>query len=142
VPEFTEIIFGYGHRNVQATHHSTIEFTTDKHLSKNGDCILVVAADRGLGDLNREFKDTMKKPNAKLKVIIEAAGISEEIRAEGSPALTLAHPKEIVLRKSDYISERTLGLKADKAAKDLNRELIQRLKDPKQQAKITLTVFV
>ena len=136
----TEVIFGFGHVNVQATHHATLEFTKDTHLSSNGDCIFVVAADKGLADLSAEFKAALKKPHAKLTVKIEAGEVSDEIHANGSPKLALTHPREMVLRKSDFASDRTLGVHADKAAKDLSRALAEKLRNPKQQAKITLTV--
>jgi hypothetical protein len=45
-----------------------------------------------------------------------------------------------VIRKSDYISNRTLAIRSDKAAQDLSRDLVQKLKNPKQKAKITLVV--
>jgi hypothetical protein len=138
----TEVIFGFGHENVQATHHSTVEFTKDTHLSRNGDCILVVSADKGLADLSAEFKAVLKTPHAELTIKIEAGNISDEMHALGSSQLTLTHPQEMVIRKSDYASNRTLGIHADKAAKDLSRELAEKLKNPKQQAKITLTVQV
>jgi len=48
----------------------------------------------------------------------------------------------MVLRKSDFPSDRTLGIHADKAAKDLSRDLVEKLKNPKQQAEITLIVQV
>jgi hypothetical protein len=54
--------------------------------------------------------------------------------------LELTHSQEMVVRKSDYASDRTLGIHADKAAKDLSRDLVEKLKTPKQKAKITLTV--
>jgi hypothetical protein len=135
-----ELIFGYGHENIQASHHSTVEFTKDKHLSKNGDCILVVAVDKGLSDLSCEFKEALRKPNAKLTVKIEADNVSDEVHAKGSHQLTLTNPLEMVLRKSDFASDRTLGIHADKAAKDLSRELVEKLKNSNQQARITLTV--
>ena len=136
----TEIIHGFGHENVLATHHTTLEFLREKHLSKNGDCILVVATDKGLADLSPKFKETLRTPHAKLTVRIEAADFWEEIHAQGSPDLTFMNPLEIVLRKSGYTSDRTLGIHADKAAKDLSRDLVEKLKNPRQQAKITLTV--
>jgi hypothetical protein len=46
----------------------------------------------------------------------------------------------MVVRKSDYTSSRTLAVHADKAAKDISRELVEKLKNPAQKAKITLTV--
>jgi uncharacterized protein len=138
--QVTEVIFGFGHENIQATHHATVEFTKDAHLSRNGDCILVVATDKGLADLSPEFKVALQQPHAKLTIKIEAGGISEEIHAHGSQQLVLTHPQEMVIRKSDYPSDRTLGIHADKAAKDLSRELVEKLKNPKQKTKITLTV--
>ncbi len=135
-----EVVFGFGHPNVQATHHATVEFTKDHHLSRNGDCVLVVSVDKGLAEFSQEFKDALRKPNAKLTVKIEVAGLTEKIQAQGSPHLVLSNPTEMVLRKSDFPSDRTLGIRADKAAKDLSRELVERLKSPNEHAKITLTV--
>jgi uncharacterized protein len=134
-----EIIFGFGHENVQATHNSTIEFTRDFELSKSGDCILVVSLDRSLADLSSEFKFVLKSPRSKLTVKIEAGDLSEVIRAQGSPKLSLIHTMEMVLRKGDFVSDRTLGLHADKAAIDVSRELVERLKNPRQKVRIILT---
>ena len=138
--KITEVIFGHGHKNVQAIHHSTVEFTRDTELSRNGDCVLVVAADKGLADLSNRFRETLKKPQSKLIIKIEVDGILEEIHAKGSPKLRLNHSREIVLRKSDFVSDRTLGIHSDKAAIDLSRALVEKLKNPQQRAKITLTV--
>jgi len=134
----TEVIFAYGHRNIQAAHHATLEFTKDTRLSKKGDCVIAVAADKTLSDLSLEFKEALRKLGAKLTVTIEADGISEHVQAYGSPQLTLSHPREAVVRKSNYISDRTLAVGADKAAQDLSRELVEKLKNPRQRVKITL----
>ena len=135
-----EIIFGYGHENIRATHKTTLEFTKEKHLTKKGDCIIVVAADKGLADLSREFKENLQKPNAKLTILIEAGGITEQVQACGSQKLVLSHPTDVVLRKSSYLCARTLAIHADKAADNLSRELVKKLENPKQKVKITLTV--
>jgi hypothetical protein len=139
-PEIIEVIHGFGHKNVQSTHHATLEFTKETQLSRNGDCVLVVSADKGLMDLSVQFKTALKKSHTKLIVKIEADGVLEEIHAQGAPNLDLSHPIEMVLRKSEFTSDRTLGIKADKAAGDLSRELVEKLKNPLQQAKITLIV--
>jgi hypothetical protein len=99
-----------------------------------------VAADKALADLSAEFKENLSKPHAKLTVTIEADGLSEQVTAHGSSQLILSHPTEMVLRKSDYVSSRTLGIRADKAAIDLSRALVEKLKNPSQKVKITLTV--
>ena len=138
--DISEIIFGYGHENIRATHKSTLEFTKDTQLTRKGDCIIAVAADKGLADLSREFKENLQKPNAKLTISIEADGITEQIQAYGSPQLVLTHPSDAVIRKSSYLCARTLAICANKAADDLSRELVKKLINPKEKVKITLTV--
>ena len=105
-------------------------FTKETHLSKTGDCIVAVAADKAAADLSQTFKDALRKPNAKLTITIDADGLTEQINASGSPKLILTHPTDIVIRKSDYISDRTLAIHADKSSNDLPRELVEKLKNP------------
>ena len=138
--ETRENIMALGHENIQAIHPSTLMFTKEKHLSKTGDCVVGVASDKAVADLNQKFKDALRKPNAKLTIIIEAGGLTEQINASGSPKLILTHPTDIVIRKSDYICNRTLAIRADKSANDLPRELAEKLKDPRQKITITLVI--
>jgi hypothetical protein len=121
-----------------ATHKTTLEFTKDTHLSKKGDCIVAVAADKALADLSAEFKENLRKPHAKLTILIEADGAFEQVNAHGSPRLILSHPTDMVIRKSDYVCNRTLAIHADKAAQDLSKALVEKLKNPQQKVKITL----
>ena len=138
--ETEEVVFGYGHTNIQATHKTTLEFTKEKQLSKRGDCIIAVAADRAVADLGPKFKANLQKPKAKLTILIEAGGIAEKVQAHGSGQLILSHPADAVVRKSEYVCSRTLAIRADKAANDLSRKLVEKLKNPEQKVKIRLTV--
>jgi hypothetical protein len=140
--QITEFIMAFGHKNVRATHKTTLEITKDKELSVRGDCIVAVSADKGFFDLNPEFKELLCRENAKLTIVIAAGGVTDVVKAFGSPRLILSHPMDMVIRKSDYICHRTLAVKADKAACDLSRALVEKLKNPKQVVKITLTVEV
>ena len=140
--EITEIIFAYGHENIQATHKSTLEITKENQLSKKGDCIIAVSADKTTADLSPEFKDKLQKENSKIIMLIRAGEIVETVNAFGSPRLILTHPKDMVVRKSSYVCSRTLATRADKAAWDLSRKLVEKLRNPKQKVKITLTVKV
>jgi hypothetical protein len=135
-----EVVFGCGHENILATHKTTLEFTKDAHLSKKGDCIVTVATDKALADLSAEFKETLRKPHAKLTVSIEVGTLIEQVNAYCSPKLILNHPTDMVIRKSDYICNRTLAIYADKAAQDLPRDFVEKLKNSKQKVKITLEV--
>ncbi|MEM2105894.1 MAG: DUF371 domain-containing protein [Candidatus Bathyarchaeia archaeon] len=140
--EIREVIAARGHANIRATHRSTLEITKDSELTRRGDCIIAVSADKALADLSVEFKKCLLNEKAKITILIEANEISEVVKAFGSPKLILTHPADIVVRKSDYVCARTLAIKADKAACDLSRRLVEKLKDPRQKVKITLTVNV
>ena len=135
-----ENIVAFGHENIQAIHPSTLMFTKEKHLSKTGDCVVGVASDKAVADLSQTFKETLRKPNAKLTIIIEAGGLTEQINAFGSPKLILTNPTDMVIRKSDYICNRTLAIRADKSANDLPRELVEKLKNSRQKVNLTLVL--
>jgi hypothetical protein len=140
--EITEIIFAYGHRNIRATHESTLEITKEAELSKRGDCIIAVSADKAMTDLSLEFRENLRKENAKMTMLIEAGDVAEVVNALGSPRLILTHPTDIVVRKSNHICSRTLAIQADRAACDLSRKLLKRLENPKQKVTVKLTVRV
>ena len=135
-----ELIEAFGHENVLSTHKTTFEITKEPHLTKRGDCIIAVKATKGLMDLRPEFKEAVRKENAKMTIIIEAGAVKEVIKAHGSPRLLFTHPTDLVIRKSDYVCGRTLAVRADKAACDLSRQLVEKLKNPNQKVRITLSV--
>ena len=140
--ETIEEIFAFGHKNVLATHKTTLEITKSVGLSKRGDCIIAVSADKAAVELKQEFRQSLRNKNAKIAITIDAGDVVETVKAFGSPHLILTHPMDFVIRKSNYICSRTLAIQADKAACDLSRKLVEKLKIPKQRVKITLAVEV
>lgn len=140
--EVREVIVARGHENIRATHRSTFEITREGELSRRGDCIIAVSADKALADLSVKFKECLLNEKAEITILIEADEVAEVVKAFGSPKLILTHPTDIVVRKSDYVCARTLAIRADKAACDLSRKLVEKLRNPWQKVKITLTVNV
>ncbi len=136
----TIVIDAHGHANVQATHTTTFEITKETILTKDGDCIIAVEATKGAAELPLEFKEAARKNGAKITIAIEAGELIETTKAKGSPRLLFLHPTDLVVRKSDYVCGRTLAINADKAASDLSRRIVEKLKDPSQGIRITLTV--
>ena len=136
--QIVEKIVAFGHTNIQAIHPTTLMFTKEQHLTATGDCIIAVAADKAVADLNPKFKEKLKSPTAKLTILLEVGGLTQIIHAFGSAKLVLTHPTDTVIRKSDYVSDRTLAVNADKSSLDLPRELVEKLKNPKQKITITL----
>ena len=135
-----EVVSGFGHENILATHKTTVEFTKDAHLSKKGDCIIAVCADKSVADLSPKFRANLRKPYARLMIRIESGGVVDLVQAYGVQQLILSHPTDMVIRKSGYVCSRTLAVRANKAAADLSRALVDKLRNPRQRVKITLTL--
>jgi len=123
-----EVFRARGHGNITAGHRTTLEFTKEIELSLRGDCIVAVFAGKGCLDLSEEFKKALRNDAARLEITIECGGLKETVAARGSKNLMLSHPTDMVVRKSDFIDERTLAVEADKAACDLDRRLVEKLK--------------
>ena len=140
----TEFIRARGHPNIRATHPTTLEITKEPFLTPRGDCIIAVGADKGARDLSEIFKSAARDPASVIIMTIEvpSAGLSEVVRARGHPALTFEHPTDMVVRKSAYTCGRTIAVMADKAARDLSRELVNALKDPRALVIIKLEVLL
>ena len=138
--KFIETIVACGHENIQSTNKTTFEITKETHLTKRGDCIVSVGANKGAIDLSSEFKEAAKTEHARMTIKIETDGETEIITAWGSPRLSFTHSTDLVVRKSDYVCSRTLAIRADKAAQDISRRLVEKLRNPRQRVKITLTI--
>ncbi|MCD6558982.1 MAG: DUF371 domain-containing protein [Palaeococcus sp.] len=134
-----ERIVCWGHENVRATHKSTLEFTKEDFLTPRGDCILCIKANKGINDLSEEFKKGLKS-GKKLTIKIMVDEIEDELIAWGDERLILDHATSMVVRKSEYIDSRTLAVRADKAARDIKREIVEKLKNPEQKAVIELII--
>ena len=127
-----------GHPNILATHSMTFEITKGHGLSRRGDCVVAVEATKGLLELSAEFKKLCRNEETRITVELEAAGITEFIRGRGNPALTLNHISEIVGRRSNFVSDRTLMIRADKAACDINRDLVRELKSSTTRVQVRI----
>jgi hypothetical protein len=80
--------------------------------------------------------------NDKSRILVElnVSGMVERITGRGNHLLTLTDEQDLVIRKSNYVSNRTLMINADKAASDLRTQFIQRLRSPSTHIHIRLTV--
>ena len=120
-------VMARGHPEVSATHKTTIEITKEGFLTPTGDCIIGVSSDRACADLDARLKDALKD-GKKVLITLECNGACDIVTAYGDSRLTLTNPTSMVIRKSSFICGRTLCVRADKAAADLDRRLIKELK--------------
>lgn len=124
-----EVIVAAGHPKITAKHRTTFMVTKDPEVGPKGDCIIAVSADRAVRDLSPKLKRTIRS-DRELVITLKAGRMFEKIHARGHPLLTLDHPTDIVVRKSEFVCGRTLAIAADKAAADLSRKFVGALKNP------------
>ena len=123
-----EIVNAFRHPNITAKHPTTLEITKDKWLSRRGDCIIGVNADKSLVDFSAEFKNMVRNKDTIVIVILSIGNIKEIIVGHGDPRLTYSSPRKIIIRRSSYIDESTALIRSSKAARDLDRMLVSKLR--------------
>jgi len=124
-----EVVEFVGHENVRAEHETTFEITREPYLTPRGDCIIGVKASKALKDFSDCFKRLVRSSSTRVHVIIVSEdGVVDIVSGWGSEGLTYEDPARIIVRRSSYVSGNTAAIKADKAAKDLSRALINSLR--------------
>jgi hypothetical protein len=124
-----EVVRATGHEHVTAEHASTLEVTTDDYLTPAGDCIVGIDADRAPADFDRDFVAACQDEDATITLVLEADGHREEVTGSGHPDLEYTNERSMVGRTSTYVDDRTIFVDAEKAATDLDRDLVAALAD-------------
>ena len=129
-----------GHEMVRALHPTTIEVTSEEELTARGDCIIGVGADKGCEQLGNAMKAGIRAAGARIRIRILVGPFQFVVNARGDPGLELTNPHEIVVRRSSFLSDRTLAVRADFAACDIPRPMIRRLTSPKTVGRLEIEV--
>ncbi|HYY85666.1 MAG TPA: DUF371 domain-containing protein [Nitrososphaeraceae archaeon] len=134
-----EITF-QGHKNVLSLHSRTIEITKHANLTKKGDCILGVSANKACNDLNSSIKNRLKTTGTLVKISIVVEPFEFQLSGYGSNTLEISHGHDIVLRKSKYVDSRTLAVSCDKSAFDIPRNLVTLLTNAETKGMMKISV--
>jgi uncharacterized protein len=134
-----EIIF-QGHESILSLHPKTIEITKDPHLTKKGDCIVGVSANKGCDDLDIGLRQKLRTSGNVVKIGIIVEPFQFNLAGLGSDNLEITHKHDIVLRKSSYVDSRTLIVSCDKSAIDIPRKLINALTNSEAKGLLRIKV--
>lgn len=132
----SEEILARGSPKITATDMSTIKLTKGNDVD---DATIGVRANKSGSSLSGEFKRTINSnKNCEVKILVD----DEEVAffAYGSPALKLSDSNHITINKNDSIDEGTVLIISDKAAGDLDRDFVEKLKNPNSKIKVVLEV--
>jgi hypothetical protein len=135
-----EELTAYGHLNIQGTHETTLEITKADNVTLKGNCIVAVRASKAISEFASSFKDLLKKTTSRVTLAIDINGLRDEVNGFGDPRLRLTSEEDIVCRRSNFVCGRTLMVKANKAASDMNRKVIEALRNPTNKASVTISI--
>ncbi len=125
-----EMVRARGHPNVRALHRTTFEVTRDNYLTPRGDCIIGVSADKAPADFSPEFRRIASSDDSYIIVLLHADGAFDVAVGRGSSRLDLSDPRRMVFRRSSHVEPGTVAVGMDKAARDLDRRLVEKLRSP------------
>lgn len=124
-----EDLHAHGHEHVRATHASTVEITRDDWLTPAGDCIVGIGANRAPADFVPAFVRAARSPAARIELDLVTPAARDRIVGQGHRDLTFNSKRCLVARTSDYVDDRTILVGADRAAADLDRQLVAALRE-------------
>jgi len=135
-----QVVDFQGHRNILGTHRNTLEITKEPEISTRADCIIGVRATKGCCDLEPQLVQAIKS-GKRIEFLLSVASTKFRFYGFGSPNLQLADEREMVFRKSDFASPRTLAIRCDAAAIDVPRSMIKSLQDPNSVGTLEITII-
>ena len=131
-----------GHENILGTHFNTFEFTADPFVTKKGDCIIGVNSKFDFSGL-KDFLGESEVVKVKGKIIVSLNGQKYADEFEGILNKNFdIYSREIVFRKSQFDSYRTLAIRCNKPARDLDRNMIEALKNPKAKGECVIALEI
>ncbi len=123
-----EVVTAHGHPNIRAEHPTTFEITREEEVTLRGDCIIGVGADKALCDLDKGFREILRRDGSLLLIFLEAGGARDLVVAHGSGRLVLGDCRRIIVRRSGYVEPATLAIYSSKAARHIDRGLVEALR--------------
>lgn len=133
-----EEIIAYGHPNVRATHKTTMQVTRDEEIGIRADCVIGVRANKSVSDIGPELRKHLLE-GGEIEILLIVREQAFKLRAQGSGNLKLSNQRDSVIRKSSYIDDRTLAIRASASSHDLPRDMVKLLRDPETELVVEIT---
>src|SRR5207237_1921536 len=102
---------------------TTLEITTSHELTHRGDCVVAVKSSSAVRNLSVELKRVLSSSSGRGQLKLQVGPFEFTVEGKGDPRLTFSHETDLVVRKSGFISDRTLMIHANKSSMDIPREI-------------------
>jgi hypothetical protein len=136
---FHSIFHAYGHPAILSTHPTTLEITTSHELTRRGDCVVAVKSSSAARNLPEDLKRALSSSSGRGRLAIRVGPFDFIVEGRGDPRLTFSHETDLVVRKSAFISDRTLMIYADKSSMDIPRDMVRMLQDPNNRVTVEIS---
>ena len=138
---FHSIFHAYGHPAILSTHPTTLEITTNHELTHRGDCVVAVKSTSAVQDLTLDLKRVLSSSSGRGQLRLQVGPFEFTVEGKGDPRLTFSHETDLVVRKSGFISDRTLMIHADKSSMDMPRDMVRLLQDPTSRVTVEISAI-
>jgi hypothetical protein len=136
---FPLIFHAYGHPAILSTHPSTLQITTSHELTRRGDCVVAVKSSRAVQNLPEDLKRVLSSSSGRGRLALRVGPFEFTVEGRGDPRLTFLHDTDLVVRKSAFISDRTLMIHADKSSMDIPRDMVRLLQDANSRVTVEIS---
>ena len=136
---FPSIFHAYGHPAILSTHPSTLEITTTHELTRRGDCVVAVKSSGAVRNLPEDLKRVLSSSRGRARLALRVGPFEFTLEGRGDPRLTFSHDTDLVVRKSAFISDRTLMIHADKSSIDIPRDMVRLLQDANNSVTVEIS---
>src|SRR5216683_4532125 len=136
---FPSIFHAYGHPAILSTHPSTLEITTSHELTRRGDCVVAVKSSSAVRNLPDDLKRVLSNSNGRGRLALRVGPFEFTVEGRGDPRLTFLHDTDLVVRKSAFISDRTLMIHADKSSIDIPRDMVRLLQNANNRVTVEIS---
>jgi hypothetical protein len=138
---FHSIFHAYGHPAILSTHPTTLEITTSHELTHRGDCVVAVKSSSAVRNLPADLKRLLSSSSGRARLRLQTGPFEFTVEGRGDPRLTFSHETDLVVRKSGFISDRTLMIHADKSSMDIRRDMVRFLQDATSRVTVEISAI-
>jgi hypothetical protein len=128
----------WGHPLISAVNRHKITITKDDKV--RDDSVIAIRSEIAAADLPDGFREALEE-RKRISLTLRTAGVEERVDAFGSFKMDPTDKENIVLTKADYIDPAVIGVRSNKAAADLLRDLVALLQDDDQEIELELRVM-